>query len=185
MLRVDKRFFGVIASTLALAAFSVHAADKTEKPGPTPVAVELLEAPTPFSGLNYIDKDGKATALNASQHALTIVHFWATWCTPCIAELPEVDALHQELTPKGVQVLAIALDGAKPQKILDFYAKHGIRHLPFAADKDNGALTVAKVKQLPATLFLNRDGKLIARADGVVDWESAQTKAVVEKLVEK
>lgn len=133
-----------------------------------------ISAPAPAARMEYKDESGAMQAADGAGHRLTAVHFWATWCVPCLKELPEVDATAAAYKDKGLRVIAIAIenDAAKVRK---FYGDKGIRHLAVALDGANMAFRAAKLKGLPGTVFLNEKGEEIARADGPLDWKAKET----------
>ncbi len=117
--------------------------------------------------------------VETSGHALTAVHFWATWCVPCVSELPELDAAAATYKDIDFQVVAISLD-IDMVKVKLFFDEKGIRTLAPLLDKNSAAFLTAKLRGLPGTLFFNKEGELIARADGPVDWKSAATITFIE-----
>jgi thiol-disulfide isomerase/thioredoxin len=126
--------------------------------------------------IRYFDAESQGHKLDPSGNQLTILHFWATWCVPCIKELPEVDKIAGRYLDNNVQVLALSLDGQDLQKVQDFYRSHNILYLrPFRDDR-NAALRAINGSALPITVFIDRKGRVIGRVDGALDWESPQMR---------
>lgn len=115
-------------------------------------------------------------------HSLTIVHFWAVWCTPCLAELPELDAFTGMYKDMDIRVVAISMD-IDIVKVRLFFDEKGIRNLTPLLDQSNAGFLASKLRGLPGTLFFDKEGKLVARADGPVDWGSTATITAIEKLI--
>lgn len=161
---------------LALACLGMagaHAAGEAE--------IVRHDAPKPLPALPYSDEHGHKREVDPDGYALTAVHFWATWCVPCVEELPEVDAVFTQYAPKGLQVVPLSLDGeAHRKKIEQFYANHRIKALFPYIDIDMAAFRAAMVRGLPTTLFLDKDGHEIARAEGVLDWGNQATRDFIE-----
>lgn len=162
----------IAAGIMCLLALPVAAQDAI-------APITAVAPPKALPAFDYSQPEGKRP-FDAGRHRLTILHFWATWCVPCVAELPEVDAVSGAYGSKGVQVIALSLDGdAGPVKT--FYADKRISHLPVALDAMNTAFSAVGVRGLPATLFVNAKGQVIARADGPLDWKAKETKDFIEK----
>lgn len=131
---------------------------------------------------HYVDKDGKELTLDPSKGKLTALHFWATWCVPCVDELPQVDDA-QEIFGSKLQVIPIALDGRNTAKVEKFYKDHKIDHLPVLLDPTTKTPQQAGLKGLPGTLFIDSKGKIVARGEGPLDWqEESVAKFLKAKL---
>lgn len=137
------------------------------------------QAPETLPAMRYKDEAGEIRVF-APRAKLTVLHFWATWCVPCLAELPEVDRISAEFAPRGAEVVAVSLDTGM-DKVKAFYAEKKIAHLPAWLDHGNSAFSAARLKGLPGTLFFNEKGEAVARADGPVDWESDAAKKFIEE----
>lgn len=171
-MRGVKRLFCLSASILLASLAPAQAA---------PVAIKAAAA-KPLPALSYTDAKGSKQAVDASKAKLTVLHFWATWCVPCIKELPELDAFAKAYAGR-VQVLPLALDGADISRITMFYKQHKISTLTANYDADNAALMAVKGSVLPLSVFIDPKGQEIARASGAVEWDGADTLAFVEKAI--
>ena len=163
-------FVNILASMLLLAfpAFSQTA------------PLEQHKAAKPLPTLEYVDSEGKTHKL-AAKSRLTILHLWATWCAPCLDEIPVLDAVATAYKDKGVSVLALSLDGKNTDKVQDFYTKHNIKTLPSYFDYQMKVFRSLKLKGLPASIFIDENGKEIARIDGPADWKSAEVKKLLNQ----
>jgi thiol-disulfide isomerase/thioredoxin len=162
-------FFNILASALLLSfpAFSQTAPLEQHK---TAQSLPTLE---------YADKEGKIHPIPI-KNRLTVLHLWATWCVPCIEEIPVLDGVAAAYKDKDVVVITLSLDGKNAQKVQDFYTKHTIKNLPVYLDYQMKAFRALKFKGLPATIFI-KNGSEIARADGPVDWKSDEVKRLLEQ----
>ena len=122
------------------------------------------------AAFSYIDAQGKTLMMDTSQHKLTALHFWATWCVPCVDELPQI-ADAADIFGKNLQIVPIALDGKNVAKVQKFFKDHKIEHLPILLDPTAKTSKTAGLKGLPGTLFIDSKGNVIARADGPLDWQ--------------
>jgi thiol-disulfide isomerase/thioredoxin len=97
---------------------------------------------------------------------VAVLDFWATYCVPCIREIPMFDRLNQELGPKGVAVVGIAMDEEGAEIVKPFLAKHPMEY-PVALGSAALAKQFATEDGLPVTLVFDRSGKLIKRFTGL------------------
>jgi thiol-disulfide isomerase/thioredoxin len=153
----------LFASITCILAPCAHAETLTV---PIISAVEKTLPPIP-----YKDETGAAHTVEPTGN-LTAVHFWATWCIPCLKELPEVDAT--AAVYNGLHIVTISLD-TNVAKVKTFFIDKKIVHLPANLDSNNAAFKAAKLKGLPATIFLNEKGEVLGRADGPLDWKAKAT----------
>lgn len=98
-----------------------------------------------------------------------ILHFWATWCAPCVQELPELDTFAKKYG-NTAHIVAVATDGKDVTKIRDFYKSKGIKNLSITFDKSGILARTFRTSALPTTVFINSKGNEIGRIQGVVEW---------------
>lgn len=165
-------------ASICLVFFVILAAEASEQ--------DTVELKTGASGkapaFSYSDEKGKALTLDTSKHRLTALHFWATWCVPCVDELPMVDDA-QEIFGQKLQIVPIALDGKNVAKVHKFYSDHKIVHLPVLLDTTAKTPKAAGLKGLPGTLFIDSKGNVIARADGPLDWQQEDVVNFIKSRV--
>ncbi|MFZ6848810.1 TlpA disulfide reductase family protein [Undibacterium sp. RuRC25W] len=108
------------------------------------------------------DSTGKPQALSQWQHHFLVVNFWATWCGPCVQEMPELSALQKELQSKSVQIIGMGIDS--PSNIAEFTKKYSISYPIYVAGMDGSELTRQLGNQaggLPFTVLINPEGKVV------------------------
>ncbi|MFZ4126276.1 MAG: TlpA family protein disulfide reductase [Rickettsiales bacterium] len=116
-------------------------------------------------------------------HAV-LLNFWATWCVPCLKELPTLDALEKDWGDKGLIVLPLSLDSKPYQTLRDFFDKSGLA-LPHLA-VDRGEVSQAlEWDALPVTFLINRKGKIIAYWAGATNWTDPKHEAWLKKTLAK
>jgi thiol-disulfide isomerase/thioredoxin len=130
--------------------------------------------------LTFHDTSGKVLQLAQLVGKPLLVNLWATWCAPCIAELPKLDAL---AATKGaaLQVVTVSEDLTGGDKVATFLSSRGYAHLAPWLDPDNNASTRYQVSTLPTTIYYDASGHEVWRYSGGHDWMSAETaKMLVE-----
>ena len=97
-----------------------------------------------------------------------ILHFWATWCGPCVKELPDLDAFAKK--QKAAHIVAVVTDLKDAAQIRDFYKSKGIANLKVAFDKSGALPRFFKASGLPTSIFINSQGHEIGRIKGMIEW---------------
>ena len=144
-----------------------------------------FSAPKPFVDTAFVGEDGQPMNFEAFKGQYTVVNFWATWCAPCRAEMPTLEALDKALEGKGLDVITIAT-GRNPQPTIDkFFAEIGVENLPKHLDPKQALARDMAVLGLPVTVVLNQDAREIARLTGDAHWDSPEAVAILTALVER
>ena len=158
---------------------------------PAPAFVlELLDAVKPGSvkpdpvkvGKGVGSGTGTPVTLKELAGEVVLLHFWATWCAPCIKELPAFATMNKRYGQKGVRFVAVALDNRK--KVRAYLAEHAI-DLPVYLDQYGKVMRSYGVGALPVTVVIGRDSKALGRFTGAREWDSAAGRAFLESLLDK
>ena len=171
---------------LLLAGGTVADGLTARKPRAAPAALaglDLLHPPKPAPALTFRDATGKNVALAAYRGRGVVLNLWATWCAPCVAEMPALNRLAGALRGTPITVLAVSMDLGGPATVRRFYARHHIDALPVLLDPDGDAAHALGVQGVPATFLIDRAGRIVARAEGAQDWASAGAIARVKALL--
>jgi peroxiredoxin len=127
--------------------------------------------------------DGGVTSLTDHRERLVIVNFWATWCAPCTAEMPTLEALWREYGERGLVVLAVSVDRGAPRALLDPYVTRLGLSFPILLDADLSASRAWRVQGLPATFVVRPGGEAVGMALGAREWNSAEMRALLEQFL--
>ncbi len=112
-----------------------------------------------------------------------VINLWATWCVPCVAELPALAALAARVQPAGILVIPASSDRGGAPVVVTYYRKHGIEGLPVWLDPKGAAARAWGARGIPTTLIVDRQGRERGRLEGAVDWASEAAVAAVRRLV--
>lgn len=173
---------GILGGTLALGlpARKPFAADRL--PNLASVLIPTIPPVAP-PAITFVDK-------NATPHQLAeflghgmVVNLWATWCVPCVAELPALAALARTLAPDDIAVLPLSSDRGGLSKVQAFFDERGIMGLPILLDPKGSAGQAWGVRGIPTTLIIDRLGRERARAEGAADWATPAAADLIRKLV--
>ena len=144
----------------------------------------LHKEPRPFRDKTFVNAEGEAVDLSAYEGRVTLVNFWATWCPPCLKELPGMDRLQAELGPEGLTIVPISLDRGGLKKAGKWWDRAGFEALDLYADPDKDLAKEMGVLALPVTAILGPDGREIGRVIGDAEWDSDEAKAMLRWLIE-
>ena len=141
------------------------------------------EPPVPAPAFSFTDAAGKEhTAADFAGQGL-VVNLWATWCPPCVAEMPALDRAQAALAEEGVRVLALSSDREGRAKVEPFYRDRGIRHLGLWLDPRGAATRALGARGLPTTVIIDRKGLERARLVGSAEWDKPEMLAAIRRLV--
>jgi peroxiredoxin len=123
--------------------------------------------------------------VSLAEHAdkLVLVNFWATWCQPCTAEMPTLEALWRRQRARGLIVLGVSVDRGSPRPLLDPYVSRLGLTFPILLDPDLAASKAWRVTSLPATFVVRPGGEAIGLAFGAREWDSAEMQALLERFL--
>lgn len=127
--------------------------------------------------------DGKRPiALSAFKGRYVVVNFWATWCTPCVKEMPALDRLAGRLEKNGVIVLAISEDEGGATQVRPFAEKLKLSKVRILYDPEKRGFRDYALRGLPTTILISPQGHLVARLEGGAAWDEGALAAQMEKL---
>ncbi|WP_243451092.1 TlpA disulfide reductase family protein [Sphingosinicella sp. CPCC 101087] len=126
---------------------------------------------TPAPDVTFEDPHGRPARLADFRGRPVLVNLWATWCGPCVVEMPSLDALAKREDDR-LTVLALSQDMAGRQKVTDFFAERDFGRLEPYLDADLDFMTSLRIDTLPTTILYDAQGVEVWRMTGMADWES-------------
>jgi len=185
---------GALVVLYVIIAASVQSGPKTARPAqpndPALLVGEMADFEYAFPPrgmpLAPFEHDGAALTLEDFRGRVILVNFWATWCAPCLKELPSLDKLQEALGGEDFEVVAIAADPRGPQVAGDFLKKLDIAHLKLYADpRLRLASSVGGGSVLPVSILYDRKGQEVGRLIGEADWESPEARRLVQSVINR
>jgi len=139
--------------------------------------------PKPMPDLEFLDADDKSLRLANLTGKARLINLWATWCGPCVKEMPSLDRLQAALPRDKFVVLPISLDGPSRPKVAPFYKKQELTNLGIYYDKDKKAMSVLGVSVLPTSILVDPAGRELGRIEGDADWDTPEGIALMKAAI--
>ena len=134
----------------------------------------------PMPDLEFLDANDKPVRLTDTTGKVRLLNLWATWCAPCVKEMPSLDRLQGELPKSRFLVLPISLDGPSKPKVAPFYREQKLTHLGIFYDKGRKAMATLGVTLLPTSILVDPAGRELGRIEGDADWDSPDAIALIK-----
>ena len=135
----------------------------------------------PAPAVSFADQSGKTAALADFRGHVVLVNLWATWCAPCIKEMPSLARLQAKLG--DLKILAISEDRQGVEVVPPFIAKNHIEGLAIYLDPKNEVDHALGVEGLPTSYLIDRDGRIVGKLEGAADWDGAAMVALIERYL--
>ncbi|HEV2264023.1 MAG TPA: TlpA disulfide reductase family protein [Stellaceae bacterium] len=126
------------------------------------------------------DVTGKRRNLSDMAGRIVLLNFWATWCAPCLAEMPDLDRLQTHFSDSSFAVLAVCTDARRVQAVSDFLASHGLRNLGVYLDPTGQDLHNCAISAVPTSFIIDRAGHARGILAGAAPWDSQAGHALID-----
>jgi thiol-disulfide isomerase/thioredoxin len=170
----------LVAGALAALASPARANIGPELLQGTLAKFQLAKSPKPLPDLAFNDADDKPLKLADYKGKIVLLNFWATWCAPCVKEMPSLDRLQGELGKDKFVVLPLSLDGPSRPKVAPFYRDRKLTNLGVYFDKGRKAMQALDVSILPTSILIDPRGRELGRIEGEADWEKPEAMALMK-----
>ncbi len=173
---------------LALAFAEPRMAVAAEAPGgPAPPLIgafgenfTLLDPPVPTPPEAFTDLAGNPVRLADFEGRVVLLNFWATWCAPCIREMPSLDRLQAALGARGLAVAAVSIDRAGIKVIRRFAKRLKLEHMGLYHDPKGALFRAFGVSGLPASFLIDQGGGIVGAYAGPAEWDDPEPRALIE-----
>jgi cytochrome c biogenesis protein CcmG/thiol:disulfide interchange protein DsbE len=167
------------SSAKAKSASKVPPVPSQEESSPKTEIGDLM----PAYSARYLD--GKPFDLAREKGSVVLLNVWATWCSPCRFETPELQALHDKYSARGFKVIGVSVDEGGADAVKQFITENKVTY-PIALDADGRVANVLRTTVLPTSVIIGRDGRILWRKIGaVMPNETSALEAVVKQALAK
>jgi len=139
-------------------------------------------APLPAPEVAFTDIKGNSAGFAGLRGKPVVVNLWATWCQPCLREMPSLERLQEKLAGK-LTVAAISQDRGGEKAVTPYLAKLGLDKVRIYLDPKSEVGKAFGVRGLPTSIVLDAEGREVGRVEGAAEWDSATMLAVLDPLV--
>ena len=146
--------------------------------------VEFTNARKPPE-LVFHARDGAPVSMNQHRGNLTLINIWASWCGPCLKELPALDQMEKEYQGQPLAVVPVSIDEQSPDEVYKILANYQLQGIETLFDADHSMHGVMPVNVVPATYVLDGNGNIVGFVRGYLDWEDPQVAPYLDKLIAK
>lgn len=141
------------------------------------------DTPKPLPPLEIRDNEGQPAGLDRLRGTPVLLNLWASWCMPCVAELPALDRLKPLIEPEGLAVVALCMDRSGNIGAINTYARLKLRNLAVHVDTQRKAGEVFGAAVLPTTLLIDAQGNEVARFVGPAAWDGSEALVLLRALI--
>lgn len=180
---------GIIAlAAVGTAAWMTLGSDGDQAAGTAPrngemERLEVVDLPAP--AVSVTAADGSTVTLEDYAGDVILVNFWATWCAPCVAEMPSLDRLQAELADEGLIVMPISMDLEGLGPVARFYETAALEHLGIYLDPNGSAPRSYEIPGLPTSVVIDRRGQWVGTFAGDAEWDSPDAVAMLRWYLEQ
>jgi thiol-disulfide isomerase/thioredoxin len=169
----------MLAAVAAIAVFNLlGAAPAAARQQPVPANDGLK----PLPAIKLQDFNGKPVSSDKLKGNIIVLDFWATWCGPCIVEIPHYNKIQEKYAGKGVKIVGVTMASGAAKEVKPLVSRHNMKYSVYMGD-DNQAYDF-NIIGFPTTYLVTRDWKIYKRWIGANPLKAAQLEAEIEKLLE-
>lgn len=144
--------------------------------------INILPQPFPIALVDFTNLVGQSVNFEQYKGKVVVVNLWATWCPPCVRELPALNRLNQTLNAEHFALLPISIDAEAVAIVQPFLKSLGLGEFNSYFDPQQQLRDVFPLDTIPATFILNEQGELVAYVRSYVDWDDTSVATFLEQF---
>lgn len=141
--------------------------------------------PDPLPATGFTEQDGTIRTVKDFGGRIVLMNFWATWCAPCVHEMPSLDRLAAHFKGRPLALVALNEDRGGATVAAPFLARMGLTHLALYIDPKGVVQRALGVASLPTTIIFDARGRLVGRLAMPADWAAPEALALIEHFVSR
>ncbi|WP_422034934.1 TlpA disulfide reductase family protein [Reyranella sp.] len=176
---------GIAALALTLQAGRAIAGVKPDMAKGAMERFKLAAQPKALPDLEIQNADDKPMKLGDFKGKVVLLNFWATWCTPCVKEMPSLDRLQAAFPKDKFLIVPLSIDGPTKPKVAPFYKDQKLANLGIFFDKGRKTMQGLDVTLLPTSILVDAKGRELGRIEGDADWDMPESIALMKAAMGK
>lgn len=144
----------------------------------------LAKAPKALPDLEFQNASDKVLRFSDFRGKALLINFWATWCAPCVKEMPSLDRLQAAMPKDKFKILPLSIDGPTKPKVAPFYKEQKLGRLGIYFDKGRKAMQGLDVTLLPTSILVDPSGRELGRIEGDADWDMPESIALMKAALQ-
>ena len=147
--------------------------------------VELKEPRAAIPAFPFKNLDGSDASYDAFKGKVVLINFWATWCIPCVKEMPSLNKLAGTIGKDKFVVMALSLDGPTRAKVAPFIRDKELSALDVYLDDKRAAYGKLDILVLPTSILVDKQGREVGRLAGDAEWDTPEAVALIRHLLDE
>lgn len=143
-----------------------------------------LDTPPAQPDVAYSDAEGNEVRLSDYRGQVILVNFWATWCGPCVEEMPALDRLQARMGGDDFQVVTVSLDRGMDE-VIAFFDRMELENLPIIHDTNLASFSRIQTPGLPTSVLYDRQGRELGRVTAPAEWDSEDAMALIRAAMNR
>ena len=158
------------------------AVDNPGVPEPARLGEFVPSAPLlPAPATSFVDLTGSEVSLAQFSGKIVLVNLWATWCEPCLREMPSLERLQSRL---GDKIVVVAISEDRGSKTVEpFIVKLGLKSVKIYLDPKSAMERAFKVQGLPTSFLIDREGRVLGRVEGAAEWDKPKLLGILKSFL--
>jgi thiol-disulfide isomerase/thioredoxin len=136
-----------------------------------------------FSNVSFSDAADNQLYLNQFRGKIVVLNVWASWCGPCVMEMPTLDHLQASFSPNDLVVVPISIDRGGAHQAMPYLSRMGVHTMTPYFDHSNAIGRLLGASRIPVTVIIGRDGNEIGRFIGTTEWDSDEAKSLIKYFI--
>ncbi|MEM1104315.1 MAG: TlpA disulfide reductase family protein [Pseudomonadota bacterium] len=144
----------------------------------------VWDRPRPGPELGFTGAEGEDVTIADFRGEAVLLNLWATWCAPCIEEMPALQALQEDLSGESFRIAAVSVDREGARKVTPFVDQLGVENLSIYFDPTMAFARSLKVQAgIPVTILFDPRGREVGRVTGIADWDTPEAKTLIASVL--
>lgn len=145
--------------------------------------IPMHSAPKTLPEVVFYDEANNRVKLDKWRGKVVVLNLWATWCPPCVKEMPSLDRLQQRLGGDFFQVVVLSVDEGGFKAVRQFFKQTGVKNLDMYLDPNFKAASALKAPGMPTTILIDVKGREIGRLVGDAEWDTPEMIGFFRKII--